>query len=152
MLEAIRIRPSDELLKQHSDINWWEEAVKQAQRSTFKRHKTGAVVIDQRGNARATGCSHKRDGYAVNSIHAEQHAISNLYDTSYRRQACLIVTLTRVGNFANCSRPCYDCAYALQHNGIDAMYAERTNDGGWAIRYVPFDVLTVGYLKPTKYA
>jgi hypothetical protein len=64
----------------------------------------------------------------------------------------IVVTLTKVNNFANNSRPCADCARALQAKGISVTYAERTNDGGWAIRYVPFDLLTEGYLKPTKYA
>jgi hypothetical protein len=97
----------------------------------------------------ATGCSHKHDGgLKVNSIHAERHALNSY--VSFEGLA-IIVTLTRVENFANCSRPCYDCALALQRRMINVVYAERTNDGGWAIREVPFDLLTEGYLKPTKY-
>jgi pyrimidine deaminase RibD-like protein len=140
------------LLEQYGELVWWEEAVKQAQRCTFKRHRTGVVIVDKRGTLRARGCSHKRDGYKANSMHAEQHAIGNFYDGPSLKCYCIIVTLTKVSNFASCSRPCYDCAYSLQNNGLDVIYAERTNNGGWAIREVPFDLLTEGYLKPTKYA
>jgi hypothetical protein len=40
----------------------------------------------------------------------------------------------------------------LANYGIGVLYAEMTNDGGWAIREVAFDLLTNGYLKPTRYA
>lgn len=152
-LEDIRIRPDKKLLEQYGGgLVWWEEAIKQAQRSTFQRHRTGAVIVDYRGTLRAKGCAHKRDGFAANSMHAEQHAISNFHDGASLKCVCIVVTLTRVDNFATCSRPCHDCAHALQKNGLDVIYAERTNDGDWAIRYTPFDLLTDGYLKSTKYA
>jgi tRNA(Arg) A34 adenosine deaminase TadA len=96
VLDSIKIRPSDELLEQYGELVWWEEAVKQAQRCTFKRHRTGAVIVDYRGTLRAKGCSHKRDGYRANSMHAEQHAISNFYDASSLNCYCIIVTLTKV--------------------------------------------------------
>lgn len=152
MLDSIKGRPSDDLLKQYAPLEDWEEAVKQAKRSTFKRHRTGAVIIDYRGTLRGRGCSHKRDGYKANSMHAEQHAISSFHDAPSIKCFCIVVTLTRVDNFASCSRPCYDCAYSLQNNGLHVIYAEQTNDGGWAIRDTPFDRLTDGYLKPTRYA
>lgn len=151
MLEIVKGRPSDDLLKQYAPLEDWEEAIKQAKRSTFRRHRTGAVIIDNRGTIRGRGCSHKRDG---NSIHAEQHALDS-YHSGYHNLAghfCIVVTLTKVDNFAGCSRPCYDCAHTLQANFLRVIYAEQTNDGGWAIQNVPFDLLTEGYLKPTRHA
>jgi cytidine deaminase len=122
-------------------------------RSPHNRHRTGCVIRFQ-GEIIAKGCSYKHDGFLkVNSIHAERHALSHMGIHTYAGFAnAIIVTLTKVNNFANNSRPCADCARALQAKGISVTYAERTNDGGWAIRYVPFDLLTEGYLKPTKYA
>src|SRR4051812_1986475 len=152
MLDSVKNRPSDDLLKQYAPLEDWEEAIKQAKRSTFKRHRTGAVIIDYRGTIRGKGCSHKRDGYKANSMHAEQHALGSFYKHATLSCVCIIVTLTKVDNFAGCSRPCYDCARALQTWSINALYAEQTNEGDWAIRQTAFDLLTEGYLKPTRYA
>jgi pyrimidine deaminase RibD-like protein len=151
VLDSIKIRPSDELLKKFAPLKFWDIAVKQAQRSPHNRHKTGCVITNAGFFTEfSTGCSHKHNGgLKINSIHAERHALRNYHNIS---GLAIIVTLTRVNNFANCSRPCYDCAIALQERMYSVCYAERTNDGGWAIRYVPFDLLTEGYLKPTKYA
>jgi cytidine deaminase len=121
-------------------------------RSPHSRHRTGCVIFTSAGGYMhfSCGCSHKHNGsLKVNSIHAERHALRG-YRGNYGR--ALIVTLTRVNNFANCSRPCHDCALALQERMISVTYAERTNTEEWAIRNVPFDLLTEGYLKPTRYA
>jgi deoxycytidylate deaminase len=137
------------MLKYYAPLRIWAEAVTQARRSSFNRHKTGAVLFD--GDFLATGCSHKHNGsYSVNSIHAERHALSRWYMNTF--PFCVVVTLTKAGNFASCSRPCRDCAVALQNKGCGVIYAEQTNDGGWAIREVAWDMLTEGYLKPTRYA
>jgi cytidine deaminase len=150
VLNSIKIRPSDELLKQYVPLPFWDAACKQAMRSTFKRHRTGAVIDWDNGSI-GRGCSYKHDGsLRVNSIHAERAATT--ISPVHHGGRCIVVTLTRVNNFANCSRPCYDCARMLQKFMLKVIYAERTNDGGWAIREVPFDLLTEGYLKPTKYA
>lgn len=112
---------------------------------TIYNRTTGAIVT--------SGCSYKHDGFLkVNSIHAEQHALMKRPIYGVDTCKCIIVTLTKADNFASCSRPCAACAAALQKKMISVIYAERTNDGGWAIREVPFDLLTEGYLKPTKYA
>lgn len=151
MLDSCKVRPSDEHLSQYAPLEIWEEAVKQALRSPHMRHRTGAVIYNHRG-IRAKGCSYKHNGsLRVNSIHAERHALSHL-PKDYYLGVCLIVTLTRVNNFANCSRPCSDCAHALMDRMCGVIYAERTNDGGWAITETSADLLTRGYLVPTKYA
>lgn len=138
-------------MAQYGGLEVWNEAVKQAMRSPHNRHRTGAVIFNHRG-IRAKGCSYKHNGsLAVNSIHAERHALSHISKDFYLGQ-CLIVTLTKVDNFANCSRPCRDCALALTGRMCGVIYAERTNDGGWAINELSFDSLTRGYLVPTKYA
>lgn len=139
-------------MDQYAPLSIWDEAVKQAQRSTHNRHRTGAVICTFGGLIKARGCSHKHNGgLKINSIHAERHALRNYHEWAMPRD-CIIVTLTRVGNFANCSRPCVECASALQGRNLRAIYAERTNDGGWAIRDVNNADLLDGYLKPTKYA
>jgi cytidine deaminase len=150
-IDSIKNRPPDELLRRYKPLPFWEEAVKQAMRSNHARHRTGAV-IDYDNGAIAKGCSYKHHGgLRVNSFHAERHALT-IQHLPPTHGKCIVVTLTKANNFAACSRPCYDCAHALQKRMVGVIYAEQTNDGGWAIREVPFDLLTEGYLKPTRYA
>lgn len=138
------------MLRQHGGIQVWDAAVKTAQESQFIRHRTGAVIYDTKYGWFVKGCSHKHDGgMKINSLHAEQHALRKW---PHEGGTCYIVTLTRSNNFATCSRPCISCANRLQRKMIGVCYAERANDGSWAIREVAFDALTDGYLKPTRYA
>jgi cytidine deaminase len=84
------------------------------------------------------------------STHAEQHAISRL-PNAHGGAICLIVTLTRNGHYATCSRPCEGCAESLSKHCWGVIYCEKCNDGEtWAIQRTPTEELLRGYLMPTK--
>jgi deoxycytidylate deaminase len=147
------IKPTDALLAEYAPLSVWREAESQAARSPFKRQKTGAVIFNNVGrklDIMSTGCSHPHDGgRKVRSIHAEQHAIARLNYVKWGH-TCLIVTITAGENYANCSRPCEWCARAIKSVCNWVVYAERCNDGSWAIRREDCDKLVKGFLKPTK--
>ena len=151
----MRDKPPIELLLKYAPFYIWDAAVKQANRSTFKKHRTGCVIF-WGDIVYARGCSYKHDGgLKVNSVHAERHALSQLptHPDQFWGGYAVVVTLTQAGNFSACSRPCQACAEALGERGIwQVGYAEVTNDGGWAIRHDSIPELLSGYLKPTRYA
>lgn len=150
-------KPTDELLQAYAPLEAWREAEKQACRSPHKQHKTGAVIFCWMTSKTrwpydiySTGCAHPHDGGRKSrSTHAEQHAISRL-PNSYVGAACLIVTLTKNGNYATCSRPCKGCASSLEKFCWRVIYVEKCNDGTWAVRSTSPKELSRGYLIPTK--
>ncbi len=110
----------------------WEQAEQQAERSTLRRFRTGAILVDgQRVVGR--GCSHITSRkLARQSVHAEQHALSGVYDTD--GLTCVIVTLNRSGNWAWSSKPCAFCTHLMYNAGIErVIYGERDNTGSWTI-------------------
>lgn len=144
------------MLECYAPLNIWREAERQATRSPHKQHKTGAVIFYGMGGAKqgeiySTGCSHPHDGGRKSrSTHAEQHAISRL-PPAHGGAVCMIVTLTRSGHYATCSRPCQGCAESLKKFCWAVIYVERCNDGTWAIRRESITQLLSGYrLRPTK--
>jgi deoxycytidylate deaminase len=147
--------PAQELLQQAAPLHLWELAHKQAQRSPHKRHRTGAVIYYGMGNDRlptiySKGCAHPHGGGRRSfSVHAEMDAIARLHGNS-GGAVCLVVTLTKGGNFAHSSRPCHNCAKLLEKYVWGVIYAERANDGSWAIRRDSPEDLLRGYLIPTK--
>jgi tRNA(Arg) A34 adenosine deaminase TadA len=149
-------KPPLELLSQYAPLEMWEAAEKQAFRSPLRTHKTGCVIYYGMNHGRkneiyATGCSHNHDGgRSSRSTHAEMHAIRRL-PPEHGGAKAIIVTLTRSGNWASCSRPCYDCAELLQKHVWGVYWAERTNDGGWAVRAVGVEELLHGYPKRTAH-
>lgn len=136
--ETLGRMPPRELLETVAPYSLWEEAVAQAVRSPHKRHRTGAILFDQM-KIIGRGCAHDSYGTAVRSIHAEIEAIKpRIWKPFAERPSCLIVTLTRVGNFASVSRPCTGCARALLNCEIkNVIFAERANDDSWAVRCEP---------------
>lgn len=121
----------------------------QALRSPNKRHRTGAVIFGVDERVLSKGTAYPVEALAIRSIHAERDALSRWQDKNYG--TCLIVTLTKVGNFAQVSRPCFSCADALDQRGLNwVIFAEKANDGSWAVRREPpCDLLLDG--KPTRY-
>src|SRR4051794_16729338 len=103
----------------------WEEAEKQAIRSTLKNYRTGAVIFHKRDyTILARGCSHIPNGDHVKSIHAEGHALgifNKSYSGSYQT-GILVVCINKADNYAFSARPCAVCAYRLQTDGIDTIY------------------------------
>lgn len=109
-------------------------AERQAERSTLRRFRTGAVLVDGKGNLVSKGCSNRMNALD-RSVHAEEHCLSTLYmSDSSKDLTCVIVTLTRSGNWASSSRPCARCVHLLSKNGVSrVVYPERTNDGDFVI-------------------
>lgn len=147
-------RPPDQMLSQHAPLNIWKEAERQAARSPHRQHKTGAVIFygmdKKHADIYSTGCAHPHDGgRKARSIHAEQHAISRL-PNEYGGAVCLIVTLTKNGHYATCSRPCKGCTDSLSKFCWSVVYAEKCNDGSWAVRKSSIDELMRGYLCDTR--
>jgi cytidine deaminase len=149
------IKPADDLLAQFAPLHIWREAEAQAMRSPHRTHKTGAVIFygmggREHGEIYSTGCAHPHDGgRKARSTHAEIHAIQRL-PHAYGGAICLIVTITRNGNYATCSRPCEGCAKSLSKHCWAVTYVEKCNDGSWAVRREDCRELVKGYLKPTK--
>ena len=129
----------DEILLAAAPASIWEAAIKQAERSSHKRFRTGAVIYYGMGrHADVTiysqGTSHFHNGGEnIRSIHAELHAIRQL-PRSYGGAKCIVVTLTKSGNFAQNSRPCHDCAMRLNKHVWSVLYPERCNDGNWVVQ------------------
>ena len=119
---------------QFSEI--WSAAVKQANRSTFIKFKTGAVIFDNKtGEIVSSGCSHDRIDSLVstNSVHAEIDATKKVYG-NLTGKSILILTLNQSGRIARSSRPCYSCASLMARREIDFVYyPERLNDGSWIL-------------------
>jgi deoxycytidylate deaminase len=127
--------PNTGLLTEVAPLAIWEEASKQARRSTHMRHRTGAVIFKngKRPEVFAKGCSHNHDGgMAIASVHAEHDAITNL-PRDFDADTICIVTLTRAGNFAKNSRPCLSCARQLTGIVRNVIYCEVDNDGSWLV-------------------
>ena len=132
--------PSTSLLEVAAPIHIWEEAAKQAERSCHHRHRTGAVIF-KGDKILSKGCSHKHNGgLAINSIHAEHHALQSFRDTDLSANIC-VVTITKVGNFARSSRPCHACSSLLEKHLNRVVYCEMTNDGHWIVNDVRTDDL-----------
>lgn len=133
--------PTKNILSIHAPLPAWRAAEKQALRSTYKLFKTGAVILDKRGNIVSRGCSHPRNGIPPRpSIHAEQHALMGAGDVE--GMTCLIVTINKTGNYACSSKPCSFCTHILHKSGIEqVIYAERTNDGEWSVNVELVDSL-----------
>lgn len=137
-------RPTQKQLNDALPIQYWEIAEAQALRSTHSRHKTGAVIFNPRNYmarwrrplTKSIGCSHTHNGgMAIRSVHAEHHAIMNWPKAEYEVGCiCLIVTITRNGNYASASKPCQNCASLLAGKVGDVIFAERANDGSWVIK------------------
>lgn len=130
-------RPTDEQLAAAAPMEIWEQAIAQAKRSPHKRHRTGAVIYAGMGSGAgevySTGCSHTHDGgLKVRSMHAEHHAITRL-PPMHGGSVCVIVTLTRSGNFAKVSKPCSTCSKLLSKHVWGVVYAEQANDGSWMV-------------------
>lgn len=135
--------PSTSLLTEAAPMSIWEEATKQARRSTHKRHRTGAVIFKsgKRPEIFAKGCSYDHDGgMVIASVHAEHEAISNL-PRDYDSDTICIVTLTKGNNFAKNSRPCLSCARQLVGIVKEVIYCEMMNDGFWVVNQETIDSL-----------
>lgn len=131
----------------------WYKAISRASGCTHKRHRTGCVIFDSNNHISAAGTAHPTEGdYAIRSIHAERDALRKFRGGD--NHSILVVTLTKVGNFASVSRPCTDCATTLCEfpEITKVIYAERANDDSWVVRKEhPINLLTLP-LCETRYS
>jgi deoxycytidylate deaminase len=122
-----------QLAKESFPIELWEEAYKQAKRSTLGSFKTGAVIFNRDFNIVSKGCSHHRAWSPKPTVHAEEHALKELSGFTGKPNI-LIVTIGRSGNPAWSSKPCVSCATMLcNHYFDDIIWPERNNMGEWTI-------------------
>ena len=150
LTNAIARMPDRGLLSQAAPISIWEEAIKQALRSDHKRHKTGCVITNYKHDILTKGCSHTHDGgMQVRSIHAEVDALSKHFNQNWALRRVVIVTLTKVGNFATSSKPCAGCAKALMDVSVEEVcFVEKANDDSWVLVVMsPWEIYGV----PTRY-
>lgn len=123
----------------------WEEANKQARRSTLKNFKTGAVIFHPKtGEILSKGCSHTKHGASsLASVHAEVHCIENhhKYMSPY---VMFILSIGKAKNPAFSSKPCSSCTRKLSTWGAEVVYyLERLNNGLWIMNIkTPYELLT----------
>lgn len=113
----------------------YQEAYKQAERSTLKNYRTGAVVFKGE-EVYFKGCSHiKANNGPHASIHAEQHCVDEAVRQMYRHISGLnmfVLCIGKAGNPAFSSKPCYSCAIRLSAIPVEYVYyLERMNNGKW---------------------
>ena len=122
------------ILHKEFSITIWDEAYKQAGRSTLKKYKTGAVVFKGE-EVYLKGCSHVKENNGPHaSIHAEQHCIETARQQKLDVSGLemFILCLNKSGNPAFSSKPCYSCAINMGTIPIEYVYyLERMNDGTW---------------------
>jgi deoxycytidylate deaminase len=102
-----------------------QHAIKIAQRSTNRTHRTGAVITDKHGQFISAGWSHQSQHIYVQtprSMHAEMHAIIRARPGSLRDAVIYVATLTGRGNNITMSRPCKVCESLLDHVGINTVH------------------------------
>lgn len=101
----------------------FEDAIKAAERSSVRRHKTGAAVYDSNMNLLAIGWSHVPEGKLVStpwSKHAENHALARAHGKGVPH-TIVIATLTKAGNVTK-GDPCSSCAAQIKRAGIKRIF------------------------------
>lgn len=108
-----------------------ELAIKLAHRSTNKRHKTGAVIVNSKtGDIISTGWSHKGQTTWKTtpwSTHAEMHAILRAPHPKLLEHATIYIATvcSKSGNLTS-AKPCSSCGALLSGAGIkQVIYTER---------------------------
>ena len=95
-------------------MDYIEEAVKVARRSSIRTHKTGAIIV-LGSKIISNGWSHvpEKPPQGLRSLHAEMHALARGRYRILRGATMYVVTISgKSGNIVN-GRPCLHCAIAL---------------------------------------
>lgn len=130
------VRPIDVLPKHIVD-----EVYKQAERSTLKTFKTGAVLFNStNGEIMGKGCSHHTEDFIptnTHTVHAEVHSLKKADWKGKGAWNMLVLSVGKQGNPAYSSKPCYSCANIMATYGVEMVYyPERLNDGSWIMNLV----------------
>ncbi len=98
---------------------------KATSRSTNKRHQTGCVIIDKKGEIISDGCAHA-SSFRINdlqTIHSEIHAIARGRHTDLQNCVAYVQTIARKSGNKTLALPCLSCAVSLKSVGIEtAIY------------------------------
>lgn len=134
----------DLVTKQFSE-KIFEEAYKQAERSTLKNFKTGAVVFKGE-EIILRGCSHTTlDLHQLASIHAEAHCIEQVWKRKldFSDLDMFILAIGKTGNPAFSSKPCLSCVRKMHIVPVRYVYyLERLNNGIWTMNVkTPLDLM-----------
>lgn len=125
----------------------FEEAYKQAERSTLRNFKTGAVVF-MGEDIYLKGCSHTiLDPFEpLASVHAEAHCIQLARKLFVKNQPLdmFVLAIGKTGNPAFSSKPCLSCVRNLDVIPVRYVYyLERLNSGQWILNVKsPIDLLS----------
>ncbi len=97
--------------------------MKATKRSTHRRHQTGCVIVDKKGEILSTGCSHASSlrMNELHSIHAEIHALGRGRFENLNGATAYICTIARKSGNFTFSAPCLTCAIALKVAGISKV-------------------------------
>lgn len=108
-----------------------EQAYKAAARSSHRRYKTGAVIVDAKGNILCWGTSHTPTIKMNNhlSIHSEIHALSKVRHLDLSGCSVYIATVSGKSGRQTSAKPCLHCAVALSAAGITKIH--YTTRQGW---------------------
>lgn len=104
-------------------MNIFADAIRAAQRSTIRTHKTGAAIYARNGDLLTIGWSHVTRPVWTETpwfMHAEHHALVRLATHRWTKgdpYRITVATLTRGGD-VTCGNPCAACARKLEAYGI----------------------------------
>lgn len=122
--------PVDSSLPRRESINSvvHKALFKATKRSTHRRHQTGCVIVDKKGDILSTGCSHASSlrMSELHSIHAEIHALGRGRYENLQGATAFICTMARKSGNIVYSAPCMTCAIALRSAGIlNVVYSNK---------------------------
>lgn len=100
-----------------------ERALKVAERSGLKRHKTGAVIVDAYGEEVSIGWSHYSNLNLKETltVHAELHAVFRSYKPDLLGGSIYVATFSGKSGNPCCSRPCSICLPFLGDTGLSRI-------------------------------
>lgn len=99
-----------------------------AKRSDIRRHKTGAIIVNNYSKEIVSNgwshVPHYKLHSGKRSLHAEMHALSRARHLDLWNGPYYIYIVTVAGRSGNIvgAKPCLDCAIALQAAGIAGAY------------------------------
>lgn len=99
-----------------------------ASRSTIKRHKTGAVIVDGKGALVSAGWSHMTLVHRAQyySMHAELHAILRADPKRLRGSTIYVACVAGKSGNITSAKPCGACEAIIREVGITAVvFTER---------------------------
>jgi tRNA(Arg) A34 adenosine deaminase TadA len=127
-------------------VNNLQEAIKIANRSSIRKHRTGAIIVSNEVVV-SNGWSHipaTKVLTSCRSLHAELHALARArYRYNLNGAACYVATLSAADNVVN-AKPCLQCAIALRAAGVEIVYFTTSDGSGWSHLLLTSDAVFQG--------